>query len=154
MNAIYTLKYPFKSRRDGRDVEITELAIPSAVTVSMFRKAGPTGNQLLWAHQFTEVCAGLNAIDASKLMTPDALGYVEELLPLITPFDEVTVAIPEIKPVKSVIAKITANPNDTAEFAAQILAASGFKREELDNMDVRQFLPMLPQILEAMSDPK
>ena len=155
MDTTYTLKHPFKSRRLGQDVEVTELPLPQTVTVGMFRKAGSHANQLLWAHQMTEACAGLNAIDASKLMTPDAIGYVTALAPMLEPTeDEPSLQVPEIRPVKALVQRITAAPTDAAEFVAQVLVASGVKAGELDSLDVRQFLPVMQGVLEAMSDPK
>ena len=155
MNATYTLKHPFKSRRQGQDVEVTELPLPQVITVGLFRKAGNFGNQLLWAHQMTEAAAGLNAIDASKLMTPDAIGYVSELASLLEPTDEhPDFVIPEIRPVKALVKRITATPQEAAEFVAQVLIASGVKASDLDGMDVRKYLPLIQPVLEAMSDPK
>lgn len=154
MNTIYTLSHPIKSRRNGQDVMLEELPLPEVITVGQFRRAGPTANQMLWAHQITEVCAGLNAIDASKLLTPDALGYAAELAELLTPFDEPGLQLPEIRPVKALVQRLSVGPDNPVEFAAQVLLASGVKRETLDAMDVRAFLPAVQPVLGAMSDPK
>ena len=154
MNTVYTLKHPFKSRRDGRDVEVAELPLPELITVGMFRKAPLRGNQMLWAHHMTEVCTGLNPIDASKVMTPDAIGYVAELAELLEPAADHGFELPEIRPVRALVAKITVDQSDALEFAAQVLQHSGMKLADINAMDVRQFLPAVPLVLGQMADPK
>jgi hypothetical protein len=149
----YTLKTPFKARRDGADVEFTELQIPEVITVGMMRKI-PMGQTLLAAHVLAEVCSGLNQIEASKLTTPDALDYSNELHPLMTPFDEPGFKVPEIKPVKALIARITADMHaQRVEFAAQVLQISGMPRDEIDAMDYRAFEPAIAGVIQIFVGP-
>ncbi|WP_137860799.1 hypothetical protein [Variovorax sp. 3P27G3] len=153
MKTIYTLKAPFKSRRDGVDVEFTELPLPTVLTVGMMRKV-PMGNTLLAAHVLTELCAGLNQFEAAKLTTPDALDYANELQPLMVPFEEAGFKVPPIKPVRALIAKITADINaQRVEFAAQVLQHSGMPREEIDALDFRAFEPAVAGITEIFVGP-
>ncbi|WP_298702679.1 hypothetical protein [uncultured Variovorax sp.] len=145
---MYQLKTPFKARRDGADIEFTELPFPEVITVKMMRKV-PMAQTLLAAHVLAEQCAGLNQIEASKLTTPDALDYANELqaLGLLTPSEEPGFKVPEIKPVKSLIARISADPHaQRVDFAAQVLQLSGMSREEIDEMDYRAFEPAIAAI--------
>lgn len=150
---MYQLITPFKSRRDGVDVEYTELPVPEVVTVAMMRRL-PVGSELIFAHGLAEICAGLNAFEAAKLTTPDAIGYTDFIAELITAFDEPGFEIPEIKPVKALVAKITASVSQSVEFAAQVLQHSGMKRELINAMDIRAFLPAVEAIKEAVISPK
>ncbi|WP_418132495.1 hypothetical protein ABL849_17305 [Variovorax sp. 375MFSha3.1] len=152
---MYQLKTPFKARRDGADIEFTELPFPEVVTVKMMRKV-PVANTLLAAHVLAEVCSGLNQIEASKLTTPDALDYSNELqaLQLLTPFDEPGFVVPQIKPVKALIARISADPHtQRVEFVAQVLQLSGMSREEIDAMDYRAFEPAMAGVAEIFVGP-
>lgn len=149
----YQLQQPFKARQGGADVEYTELSIPDIVTVGMMRQVSP-GNTLLRAHALTEVCAGLGPFEAAKLATADAMGYVAAIGELLTPHDEPGFALPEIKPVRALMAKITAEPTEQVEFAAQVLQHSGMARSEIDAMDVRAFIPAARLVAQAVASPK
>lgn len=149
----YTLKTPYPSRRNGETVQVTELQLPEVVTVGMMRKVRQ-GLALMAAHDVTEVCSGMTAFDASKLTTPDALGYADSLGDRLRPFDEPGFAVPEIKPVKTLVQKLTADVSQPIEFAAQVLQHSGMKKADIDAMDVRGFLPAVEQIVESFTDPK
>ena len=150
---MYQLKTPFKARRDGADIEFTELPLPEFISVKVMRRV-PAANTLLAAHVLVEQCAGLNQIEASKLTTPDALEYANELQPLLTPFDEPGFKVPEIKPVKALVARISADPHaQRVEFAAQVLQLSGMSREAIDEMDYRAFEPAIAAITEVFIGP-
>lgn len=154
MNNSHPLRFPFKSRRNGEDVEISELPLPEVITVGMFRRAPIKANQILWAHNLTEVCAKLGPYDAAKLMSPDAVDYVATLAPLLEADDAPGFDVPKIRPVKALISKITASVNEPVEFAAQLLEHSGMKASEINAMDVRKFLPAVELVLSQMADPK
>lgn len=150
----YTLQKPFKSRRNGEDVQITELEVPEIVTVGMMRKV-PQGNALLAAHGMTEACAKLGLMDAAKLETPDAVAYSNLLVDKLNPHDEPGFKVPEIKPIRALIAKITADINSQPiEFAAQVLEHSGMQRAEIDAMEIGAFLPAVELITGAFIGPK
>ena len=149
----YTLQTPYKSRRDGQDVDVTELEIPEVVTVKMLRKV-PPGNTMTKAHALVEACTGMSAFDAAKLTTPDALGYSEALGDRLIPHDEPSFKVPDIKPVKTLIQKITVDVDHPVEFAAQVLQAQGMPRAEIDEMDVRGFIPVIDLIMGAFVGPK
>jgi hypothetical protein len=149
----YLLQTPFKSRRDGADVMVTELPIPTVITVGMMRKITPK-TSLLFAHDLTELCAGLSPFDGSKLTTPDALAYVTMLEPLLESAAEPGFELPEIKVFKALLQKVSVNPDRPTEFAAQVLQASGMKREDIDAMDYRSFAPAVPLVLELFPGPK
>ena len=149
----YTLKHPFTARIKGADVEYTELPIPEVITVAMMRKITATGT-LLFAHELTEICAGLGPFEAAKLKTPDALAYVEALEELLLGKEEPGFSIPEIKPFKALLQKITVDPRRSIEFAAQVLQHSGMNRADIDAMDFRDFEPAVPLVLEKFPGPK
>jgi len=150
----YPLQKPFKSRRNQQDVLVEELSVPEILTVGMMRKV-PNGNTLLAAHAMVEVCAGLSVIDGSKVETPDAIGYSNLLTDMLTPNEEPGFEIPEIKPVRALIAKITVDINSRPiEFCAQVLQHSGMDRDSIDALDVRDFLPAVQTIVAVFTDPK
>lgn len=150
----YTLKTPFKSRKNGEDIQIVELAMPDVITVGMMRKVA-SGNALLAAHSLAEVCAGLSVIDGSKLESPDAIEYSNLMADKLTAHELAGFEIPPIKPVRALVAKITADINNQQiEFAAQVLQHSGMKREVIDAMEIGAFLPAVPTIVGAFIGPK
>jgi hypothetical protein len=68
-------------------------------------------------------------------------------LGLLTPSEEPGFKVPEIKPVKSLIARISADPHaQRVDFSAQVLQLSGMSREEIDEMDYRAFEPAIAAI--------
>lgn len=150
---MYQLKHPFKARRKGIEVEYTELPMPDVITVGMLRKV-PAGNSLLRSHALTEVCAGLGPFEAAKLSTADALGYTSGMAHLLEPLEEPAFELPQIRPVRALMAKITAEPSNPVEFAAQVLQHSGMQASAIDAMDVRGFLPAVPVVVESVIDPK
>lgn len=150
----YVLQTPYKSRRDGQDVLVTELDVPDVVTVGMMRKV-PVGNALLAAHCLTEACAKISTFDAAKLQTPDAIGYSNLLTDKLAAHEVAGFEVPEIKPVRALIAKITADINaQPIDFAAQVLQHSGMPRAEIDAMAIGAFLPAVEQIIGVFIDPK
>lgn len=149
----YTLKHPFTARIKGADVEYTELPIPEVITVAMMRKVAAPGS-LLFAHELTEVCAELGPFEAAKLQTPDALGYIEAVEDLLKGKNEAGFTIPEIKPFKALLQKITVEPRRSVEFVAQALQHSGMKRSDIDAMDYRDFVPAVTLVLEKFPGPK
>lgn len=149
----YTLKKPFTARIKGADVEFTELKVPEIITVAMMRKVAAPGS-LLFAHGITEVCAELGPFEAAKLETQDALGYLETLEDLLKGNDEPGFTIPEIKPFKALLQKITVEPTRSIEFVAQVLQHSGMKRSDIDAMDYRDFEPAVSPVLEMFPGPK
>ncbi|MNR63607.1 hypothetical protein D3C85_1859750 [compost metagenome] len=61
---------------------------------------------------------------------------------------------PTIKPVKALVAKITADfTRQPIEFCAQVLQHSGMKREVIDALDCRAFSPAVPGITSVFFDP-
>lgn len=150
----YKLITPFKSRQNGQDVTISELEVPEVVTVAMMRKVDQS-SALMAAHTLTEACAKLSMIDGSKLESPDAIGYSNLLTDKLTPDELIGFELPLIRPVKSVIAKLTADINtQSIEFAAQVLEHSGMKREDIDAMPIGQFLPAVNLVKGAFIGPK
>jgi hypothetical protein len=150
---MYQLKSPIKSRVNGEDVTITDLPIPTVITVGMMRRVN-FSNALLLAIELTTVCAGLDAWSEAKLQSADAIAYTQELSALLEPNINSTFTLPEIRPVKAQIAKITANLSQGLEFACQALQVSGMSRDTLDAMDVRDFLPHVEKIIEVFTNPK
>ena len=151
--SIYTLKTPFDSRVDGQTIKVTELLVPELITVGMMRKV-QQGSVLGAAHDLTNACAGLNVFDASKVTTPDALGYVEDLSDLLQPFEVASFEVPEIKPIQALVKKITVDATQPIEFCAQVLQHHGFKKTEIDAMDLRGFMPAIEEIMRSFFDPK
>ena len=151
---IYTLKTPFKSRRNGADVLIEQLEVPEVITVGMMRKVSQA-THLLAAHTMTEACAKLSVLDASKVQTPDAIAYSNLLTDKLAPHDEVGFEMPEIKPIRALIAKLTADIQaQPIEFAAQVLEHSGMKREDINALEIGAFLPAVEGIVEVFTGPK
>jgi hypothetical protein len=156
----YTLKTPIKARKGGEDTLIETLDIPEKITVGMMRAAqreAPTSQPLLFAICAAEQWSGLTPFAAAKLTFPDARAYTDACSDAGLLNDESyesSFEVPEIKPVKTAIAKITAGVDRPIEMAAQILEASGIARVKLDALDVREILPHLQTIIEAMIDPK
>lgn len=150
---MYTLKHPFVGRHKGADVDWHELPLPAVVTVGMLRQV-PAGNSLLRAHALTEVCAGLGPFEAAKVNTADAVGYTNALADLLEPFDEPGFALPVIRPVRALMAKITVEPSNPVEFVAQVLQHSGMTAAVIDALDVRAYLPALAPVMEQVTNPK
>lgn len=149
----YALKKPFVSRQKGKDVEYNELPLPDVVTVGMMRKI-KTSTSLLFAHELTELCAGLGPFEANKLHTADALGYVSSIDALLEPRPVASFEIPAISAFKPLLMKVTVDPTRQIEFVAQVLQISGMKRADIDAMDYRDFIPAVPLVLEMFPDPK
>lgn len=153
MNTSYKLQVPFTGRRNNESVQFTELPLPELVTVGMMRKLKPS-TSMLFAHDFTELCARLGPHEAAKLETPDAVGYMAAAIELLTPATEAGFEVPEIRPMKSLLQKITVDVNHPVEFVAQVLQHSGMDRAEIDAMDYRKFAPAVPTIMEIFPGPK
>ena len=149
----YLLQTPIKTRRNNQDETLAELPLPEQVTVGMMRKM-TAKTSLLFAHELTELCAALGPFEASKLTTPDALAYVSTLEELLEPALEPGFDVPEIKVFKALLQKVTVNPDRPVEFVAQVLQASGMKRDEIDALDYRAFAPVVPLVLEMFPGPK
>ena len=149
----YLLQTPYKSRRNGKDLEVTELDLPEVVTVKMLRAVAP-GNTMAKAHALVEACTGMSPFDANSLTTPDALGYTAALADLLVPHAEASFVVPVIKPVKTLIQKITVDVDHPVEFAAQVLQAQGMPRADIDAMDVRGFIPAIELVMAAFVGPK
>jgi len=150
---MYKLKTPFTSRRDNAPYEFTELQVPDVITVGMFRKVSQ-GKVLVSLHQLTEVCAGLSPFDGVKLESPDAVAYGALVGDLLIPNEANTFVAPVIRPLKALVARITVDPDQPVEFAAQVLQHSGVSSSELNAMDVRDFLPHVAEIIGIFVDPK
>lgn len=153
METIYPLKKPFTARIKGADVEFIELPLPELITVGMMRKVVAPGS-LLFAHNLTEVCAGLGPFEAAKLETQDALGYLHAMEELLVGNPVAGFELPEIKPFKALLQKITVEPSRAVEFVAQVLQLSGMKRADIDAMDYREFEPVISPVLELFPGPK
>lgn len=153
MTPNYTLQAPFSGRRNNETVQFTELPLPELVTVGMMRKLKPS-TSMLFAHDFTELCAKLGPHEAAKLETPDAVGYMAAAIDLLTPAAEAGFDIPEIRPYKSLLQKITVDVNHPVEFVAQVLQHSGMARADIDAMDYRAFAPAVQIIVEIFPGPK
>lgn len=153
MPGYYTLKAPFTARQKGADVEYTELPLPEIITVGIMRKI-KSSQTLLFAHDLTELCAGLGPFEANRLHTSDALGYVAAIDTLLEPNQEASFQLPEILAFKPLLMKVTADINQRIEFVAQVLALSGMKKDVINAMDYRDFAPAVPLVLEMFPDPK
>jgi hypothetical protein len=153
METIYPLKKPFTARIKGADVEFIELPLPEVITVGTMRKVVAPGS-LLFAHNLTEICAGLGPFEAAKLETQDALGYLHAMEELLVGNPVAGFDLPEIKPFKALLQKITVEPSRAVEFVAQVLQLSGMKRSDIDAMDYREFEPVVRPVLELFPGPK
>lgn len=151
--AVYTLKVPFVTRQAGADVEYTELPIPEVITVGMMRKI-KSSTSMLFAHELTEICAGLGVFEANKLATPDALAYTVAVAELLEPRDEPAFVIPKISAFKPLLMKVTVDADRRIEFVAQVLSHSGMKTDVINAMDYRDFAPAVPLVLEMFPGPK
>ena len=149
----YVLQYPFKTRKNNADTEYSELLIPEVITVGMMRRIVPS-TSIMFAFDLTEVCAGLTPFDMVKLHSSDAAGYADAVSDMLKPNETHNFEIPEIKPFKALLSKITVETAQPVEFAAQVLQHSGMRRAEIDTMDYRDFAPALPHILGAFISPK
>lgn len=150
---VYQLKVPFIARQKGKDVEYTELPIPEVITVGMMRKLTPE-TSLLFAHDVTDMCAGLGPFESNKLHTSDALGYLEFISDLLEPKDEPSFEVPVISAFRPMLKKITVEAGRQIEFVAQVLQLSGMKRPDIDAMDYRDFAPAIPLVLGMFPTPK
>jgi hypothetical protein len=149
----YKLQKPFTARRDNANFEFTDLVIPDVITVGMMRRV-KSATQILFAYDLTEVCAGLNPFDMLKLHSADAAGYAEAVSDLLQPNETHNFEIPEIKPFKALLAKITVDAAQPVEFAAQVLQHSGMSAATINAMDFRDFAPAIQIILGAFIGPK
>jgi hypothetical protein len=149
----YKLQTPFTARRDNANFEFTDLVIPEIITVGMMRRV-KSATQILFAYDLTEVCAGLNPFDMLKLHSADAAGYAESVSDLLQPRETHNFEIPEIKPFKALLAKITVDAAQPVEFAAQVLQHSGMSAATINAMDFRDFAPAIQIILGAFISPK
>lgn len=150
---VYTLKHPFVARQAGADVEYAELPIPEVITVAMMRKI-KSATTMLFAHELTEICAGLGPFEANKLATPDALGYTQAVSDLLEPRDEPGFVIPKISAFKPLLMKVTVDVDRRVEFVAQVLSHSGIKNDVINAMDYRDFAPAVALVLEMFPGPK
>lgn len=150
---MYKLTAPFTSRKNNADYEFTELPVPDVITVGMYRKI-THGKLLITVMQLTEVCAGLSAFDGAKLESPDAFGYYALISDLLVPNDATTFEAPVVRPVKSLIARITVDPDQPVEFACQVFQNSGMSSSELNAMDIRDLLPCIADTVGIFTDPK
>ncbi len=156
----YILKYPFKSRINGEDVMIEELNIPEFITVGMFRSVKSQGTDIVKSSDILTACSGIKKNDANFLQVSDILGYINELNSLeLLEFNEecnseLSKTIDTIKPVMILVKKITVNIDESVEFACQVLELNGHKKEVLNAMDIREFMPAVSRVIEVFTTGK
>jgi hypothetical protein len=122
----------------------------------MMRGITDTNKQLLVPIEITAACAGLTVLQKGKLELPDALAYVGLITTndLLTSNENANIDIPAIKPVLATINRITANPTAVYDFCAQILVLSGANEAKINAMDVRDFMPLMPEIVSIFTTGK
>ena len=153
----YILKYPFLSRVNGEDVMIEELNIPEFITVGMFRSVKSGGTDAVKSSYIVNACSGIKKSDANFLQLPDILGYANQITDMgLVEFNEecnseLSKTIDTIKPVMILVKKITVNIDESVEFACQVLELNGHKKETLNAMDIREFMPAVSKVIEVFT---
>lgn len=152
----YKLLSPIKYRKDGQDAFLTELELPSVVTVKMMRQVKDVKKTLSVPIDIAAAAANLTPLQKSGLELPDALAYVTMLndAGLLDANEESAIKIPQVKPVMSLINRITADTNAVYDFAAQVLILSGANEAEINAMDARDLMAVLPDILNVFTTGK
>jgi hypothetical protein len=150
------LQTPIKYRVNGGDAYLDELKTPEVITVKMMRSVSDLQNQFKAPIEICAAVAELTSMQKSNLELPDAIQYVTELseLGLLTANENSTFEIPVIKPVLATINRVTADAKAAYDFCAQVLIASGASEAKINAMDVRDFMPHMPDIVAVFTTGK
>jgi hypothetical protein len=158
---VYTLIEPIKTRVNGEDEYITELTIPEFITVGDFRNIGFGKNtQTVNAFNVLLAATKLKKNDADQLHFADLTGYSEKITELsLLDFkeecsEELINIIDNIKPVMVLVRKITAEMSDIIDFSCQVLELNGLNKDELNAIDIREFMPAAQRVIEVFTRSK
>jgi hypothetical protein len=158
---VYALLEPIKTRVNGEDEYITELTIPEFISVGDFRGIGfGKYTQAVNTANVVIACSKLKKTEETALQSPDSLRCFEMISDLgLLDFkdecsQELTEIIQNIKPVMVLVRKITAEMSDIVEFACQVLELNRVNKAELNEMDIRDFMPAAIMVIEVFTRSK
>ena len=151
----YQLLHPYARREAGKDVTVTEIAIPEKITVAdMLDVPFQSRNKLALMEAVVKSVGKLGQFDLSKLNIQDANGYFECVQPMLTEELDAPAAFdpPDFKPVISVLASIDADPeSEPIRYWALLFIKFGKPRDVVMGCDIRQFLPIMREAQKKMS---